>query len=164
MKSQYVPIFLELGMVEPREHRIHMYLSKEELEAIDTWRFQNRVATRSEAIRRLCQSALIFDRRLPAILENSETSLASSKALLQDLLARDREVPESAIDSLRSLVSLRTIIKAAEYGMGLVKATATAGDFAAHERGIRNLETELDIILSDLKIDLQVRSYHKDES
>lgn len=45
-------------MVKPREHRVPMMLSADELAAIDNWRFGNRVATRSEAIRRLCQIGL----------------------------------------------------------------------------------------------------------
>lgn len=48
-------------MVKPREHRVHMYLSEEEMTAIEDWRFANRIATRSDAIRRLCQIGLMFD-------------------------------------------------------------------------------------------------------
>lgn len=45
-------------MVEPRENRFHMHLSDDELKAIDEWRFNNRIATRAEAIRRLCKIAI----------------------------------------------------------------------------------------------------------
>ncbi|MHA6731410.1 hypothetical protein [Devosia sp. A369] len=45
----------------PRENRIPIMMSNEELTAIDDWRFANRVATRSEAVRRLCKIGLIFD-------------------------------------------------------------------------------------------------------
>lgn len=37
-------------------------MSEEELSAIDDWRFSNRVATRSEAIRRLAAIAVVFDK------------------------------------------------------------------------------------------------------
>lgn len=47
--------------VEPRNKRVPIMLSQTELEAIDDWRFANRVATRSEAIRRLCIKALAKD-------------------------------------------------------------------------------------------------------
>ena len=40
---------------QPRPNRIPFMLSDEELEAIDEWRFANRIATRAEAIRRLCR-------------------------------------------------------------------------------------------------------------
>jgi hypothetical protein len=46
---------------DPRENRVPMMLSDGELGQIDDWRFANRVATRSDAIRRLVQIALRFD-------------------------------------------------------------------------------------------------------
>lgn len=45
-------------MVDQRQNRVPIMMSDEELEAVDTWRFANRVATRSEAIRRLCKIGL----------------------------------------------------------------------------------------------------------
>ncbi len=41
--------------------RLHMKLSADEIEAIDDWRYKNRVPSRSEAVRRLCQMALHAD-------------------------------------------------------------------------------------------------------
>lgn len=40
-----------------RENRIPVMMSDEELKAVDDWRFENRVATRSDAVRRLCSLA-----------------------------------------------------------------------------------------------------------
>ncbi|KQU81293.1 hypothetical protein ASD00_35250 [Ensifer sp. Root31] len=51
-------------MVKPRENRIHMYLSEDEVTAIDDWRFANRIPTRSDAIRRLCKVGLITDAKV----------------------------------------------------------------------------------------------------
>lgn len=42
--------------------RLHMKLTKDELRQIDDWRFSNRVATRSEAIRRLVAVGLEMTR------------------------------------------------------------------------------------------------------
>lgn len=42
-------------MIKPRENRVPIMMSDEELSGVDDWRYSNRVATRSEAIRRLCQ-------------------------------------------------------------------------------------------------------------
>lgn len=47
---------------KPRENRIPIMMSDEELTAVDDWRFENRVATRSDAIRRLCQIGMRADR------------------------------------------------------------------------------------------------------
>lgn len=40
--------------------RLHVKISEEELRAIDDWRFENRIPSRSEAVRRLCQMGVIF--------------------------------------------------------------------------------------------------------
>jgi len=62
-----VPILYELvieraiKMVKPRENRIPIMMSDEELEAVDDWRFKNRIATRSEAVRRLCQIGIALE-------------------------------------------------------------------------------------------------------
>lgn len=46
---------------KPRENRVPIMMSDEELQAIDDWRFENRIGTRSDAVRRLVQTALVFD-------------------------------------------------------------------------------------------------------
>lgn len=49
-------------MVKPREKRVPIMMSEEEMTAIDDWRFANRVATRSDAIRRLCLLGIAHER------------------------------------------------------------------------------------------------------
>lgn len=46
---------------KPRENRVPIMMSDDELQLVDDWRFANRVATRSEAVRRLCQIGVIAD-------------------------------------------------------------------------------------------------------
>lgn len=46
-----------------------------EVKAIDDWRFANRVSSRGEAIRRLCQTALVLDEQLYGILEVVERAV-----------------------------------------------------------------------------------------
>ena len=43
---------------EPKDVRLPLMVTRSEAEAIDDWRFQNRVGTRAEAIRRLIQLGL----------------------------------------------------------------------------------------------------------
>jgi hypothetical protein len=43
---------------EPKDVRLPLMVTRSEAEAIDDWRFQNRVATRAEAIRRLIKLGL----------------------------------------------------------------------------------------------------------
>lgn len=45
-------------MVKPRENRVPIMMSDDEIQRIDDWRFDNRVATRSEAVRQLCSIGL----------------------------------------------------------------------------------------------------------
>ncbi|KQT60380.1 MULTISPECIES: hypothetical protein [unclassified Aureimonas] len=59
--------------------RLQLKISDEELKAIDDWRFANRVESRSEAVRRLCQIGLQVDiniSRLEGIMDEAEKSLA----------------------------------------------------------------------------------------
>ncbi|MCY1741170.1 hypothetical protein [Ensifer sp. SL37] len=42
-----------------RDKRVPIMFSSEELEMIDTWRFANRIATRSEAVRRLVTTGMV---------------------------------------------------------------------------------------------------------
>jgi hypothetical protein len=51
-------------MDQPRDKRIPIMMSEDETRAIDDWRFANRIDTRSEAIRRLCQLGLQLDRKV----------------------------------------------------------------------------------------------------
>jgi len=49
---------------KPRENRVPIMMSDAELTKVDDWRFANRIATRSDAIRRLCQLGLILHSEL----------------------------------------------------------------------------------------------------
>lgn len=69
-----VPFSYHLCMKKdgPRENRVPIMLSDAELQAIDDWRFGNRIGTRSDAIRRLAQIGLSFDAQSDTIREASE--------------------------------------------------------------------------------------------
>lgn len=53
---------------KPRENRVPIMMSDEEVTKIDDWRFANRIATRSEAVRKLCQIGLIFDKDIEPLV------------------------------------------------------------------------------------------------
>lgn len=44
---------------EAKGNRVVVMMADDELMEIDDWRFANRVATRSEAIRQLCKAGLV---------------------------------------------------------------------------------------------------------
>lgn len=60
---------------ETKSHQQHVLMTPSEVEAIDTWRYANRIGSRGEAIRRLCQMGI-------AVSENhAAASEASSEAV-----------------------------------------------------------------------------------
>lgn len=76
----YVPFFYGDGtgrdkkvlcMVKPRENRVPIMMSDEELEAIDEWRHENRIATRSEAVRRLVQIGMFLEAGLDQVVDTT---------------------------------------------------------------------------------------------
>ncbi len=71
-------------MSEPKDNRVPIMMSNAELDAIDDWRFKNRIATRSEAIRRLCQAGIIFDREIKPAMDMVMTQIRESIAGRRD--------------------------------------------------------------------------------
>lgn len=100
---------------KPRENRVPIMMSDEELTSIDDWRFANRVATRSDAVRKLCQVGLIALRKVPEALRGQldgvkrlelarETASERIETLASDL-------PEPAATVLRvALAELNVVI------------------------------------------------------
>ncbi|NEJ95269.1 hypothetical protein G7039_09145 [Rhizobium leguminosarum] len=85
-----------------KTERLHMLISPAEIEAIDTWRFKNRVATRADAVRRLTQLALCVDEPLDGIYHQA-------KAAYVDLFSRtaipsDAPVLGSHIKAFKALM------------------------------------------------------------
>ncbi len=103
---------------EPRANRIPFMLSDSELEAIDDWRFEKRVGTRAEAIRRLLQIGMRisepdFVKRAFLQLE----AIRSLKAALEQAEATEdnpaealAELSRAASDSLKMQTDAFTAI------------------------------------------------------
>jgi hypothetical protein len=60
-----------MKMIQPRERRIPIMFSEEELAGIDDWRFANRIATRADAVRRLCKIALFVEDSLEDVVDHA---------------------------------------------------------------------------------------------
>jgi len=71
---------------ELKDQRVVTMMSPSELEAIDDWMFKNRIRSRGEAIRRLCQMGIIFDREIQPmvdrIVEHIRATVAGEKPRL----------------------------------------------------------------------------------
>lgn len=72
---------------ELKDQRVVTMMSPSELEAIDDWMFKNRIRSRGEAIRRLVQIGMNFDKRADALLgfafSASKQAMQSGDALKQ---------------------------------------------------------------------------------
>lgn len=82
---------------KPRENRVPIMMSDDELTAIDDWRYANRVATRSDAVRRLVQIGLIFDENADALTEETiRITDTFHRKILETAETGTRNDPESA--------------------------------------------------------------------
>ncbi len=79
MSRQLVPVAKkgEFSLDEPREKRVPFMMSERELEDVDEWRFESRVSTRAEALRRLCKLGLALDAALPDLEKNFSLAMNS---------------------------------------------------------------------------------------
>jgi len=79
--------------------RLHIKITADEVSQIDDWRYENRVPSRSEAVRRLVQMALAFDRNREPLIEAVRAVAASSKALNEDILGYFKKMdPDELIE------------------------------------------------------------------
>jgi len=61
------PAYAGLMSEEPKDVRLPLMVTRSEAEAIDNWRFENRVATRAEALRMLIQRGLLHGGANPEV-------------------------------------------------------------------------------------------------
>jgi hypothetical protein len=114
-----VPILWKRGIIvakKPRENRVPIMMSDDELKAIDDWRFENRVATRSDAVRRLAQYGLHASESAPKLLKWISTAIRKYQALSNDItkepsaIAVQRLREESAIFQTKVLMRVSMLM------------------------------------------------------
>lgn len=136
----------KLGDGEPE--RLHVKISTEELTAIDDWRFKNRVPSRSEAVRRLCRIALIWDRHSSRLQENlgklNEAFRETEKtaALLGD---PSDDMPKWALDYI--VASMEAMMDLADRTADLAGSIAVIGAPA----DIMKIDGKFDDIINESK-------------
>lgn len=64
---------------EQKTERFNMFMSPSEMKAIDDWAWRNKIRSKSEAVRRLVQIGIAFEREAEPIMKRNERAL---KALL----------------------------------------------------------------------------------
>jgi hypothetical protein len=63
-----------------KDQRVTIMISRRDLDAIDQWRFANRIGSRGQAIRDLCGIALSAERDRDTSEKHTSTMLAAQKA------------------------------------------------------------------------------------
>lgn len=90
-------------MPDPREKRVPFMMSDRELLEVDEWRFKNKVATRADALRRLCKLGLALDQLLPQLQEALEEAKAAAHKAQKSLAGRSDASPISDSKTAASL-------------------------------------------------------------
>jgi len=79
---------------ELKDQRVVTMMSPSELEAIDDWMFKNRIRSRGEAIRRLCQIGMEYDRvAWPLLGAGIKRANGMRQANLNMMTAFDKDSP-----------------------------------------------------------------------
>lgn len=121
-------------MVKPRENRVPIMMSDAELKAIDDWRFANRVATRSEAVRRLCQIGIQIEEPLLKLFGRARSYLAETEtpkflAMWNDDALKAAWTDKTTEDSLQMAVRALQIVEimvSLQQGSSVEEALSTA--------------------------------------
>ena len=93
--------------------RLHIKITADEIEAIEDWRFPNRVPSRSEAVRRLIQIGLRFEDALPKIGNAGDGLAKAADAVLHDFyLSAEREQGLS-VEARNALRAMRKVMRKA---------------------------------------------------
>lgn len=83
--------------------RLHMKITKDELQAIEDWRYANRVPSKSEAVRRLVQIGLVADARADETVKITHKLLKASGEQISDAKGEAvYEVKLSPVDVFRA--------------------------------------------------------------
>lgn len=91
---------------QKKTERLHLLISPAELDAIDDWRFANRLGTRAEAVRRLVQIGLLTQEALPKLVALSAIALDRlAKAVDKPAEIQQRE-PDMAPEKYHETIAL----------------------------------------------------------
>lgn len=108
--------------------RFQMVVSAEEVLAIEAWRFKNKIPSKSEAVRRLCQIGLSYDREGKVLLKRTERALKATLMIFGKISKADIDkMPKGICGGLAVVVqeqiaankaALATLVAAGVYADG----------------------------------------------
>jgi hypothetical protein len=70
---------------ELKDQRIPIMITASELDLIDDWSFKNRIRSRGEAIRRLCQIGIMFDDNRADVFSAAHKSMTEAKDVMAEV-------------------------------------------------------------------------------
>lgn len=91
---------------EKRTEKFQLMMTPSEIEAIDDWGFKQRIRTRAEAIRRLCQIGLVATEYSAEALALTKPSVFNTVDLLKKLRDQDKIDRKTCLDILSNLMPL----------------------------------------------------------
>ena len=102
---------------EQKTERFNLFMSPSEMKAIDEWAWENRVRSKSEAVRRLLQIGIQSDQRIADMLVKAERALAFSLLAGErctDLYEKDQEAWEKiakyAVGALSENIEIQSLL------------------------------------------------------
>ncbi|MGO6699906.1 hypothetical protein ACCS33_10675 [Rhizobium ruizarguesonis] len=107
---------------ELKDQRIPIMMTASEVTAIDDWSFKNRIRSRGEAIRRLCQIGLVFDNHRKEYVEKfgaiadkvseiTEVVKRSAPADDKSLTGLERELIANGLEMLMAVLPMVALIR-----------------------------------------------------
>jgi len=97
---------------QKKTERLHVLISPAELDAIDDWRFKNRLGTRAKAVRRLVQIGLRTSSEFEEIVRDASKAYHGTARLLKELTEQhqaggnDSEIEGSLFEEVSSILKI----------------------------------------------------------
>lgn len=134
---------------ENKTQHLHILMAPSEVEAIDNWGFKNRIRTRAEAIRRLCQIGLVFDDHRAALVNRTrEVAEAIAEAFS---VAENMPNKDGFTDLERELLLMNArILQAMIPVLPLVRATVGIANNFKEDRAIEEIMREAQEVIENM--------------
>lgn len=146
---------------EQKTERFNMFMSPSEMKAIDDWAWENKIRSKSEAVRRLCQIALLTEplvNELPRLWHDvQQADIDISGSLLDAFSNIDTMSTEENLERIKTAVD-NLVPAAMELG---IHADAMASVYEALKKG-GNLEESIEDLKKKARQSQQTREFIKE--
>lgn len=138
-------------LTEGAIERLQLVIPSEEIASIEKWRFANEIASKSEAVRRLCQIGLAFDQEHREAKDRTRSALDATTRGIRMLIERSALVGDGNSIELRQIAGV--LLEAMEAQLSLYQdmvstdataaAMARSGDVDEHVREAATIREKL---------------------